>query len=68
MAAKYVFLTSTVPIRCNTTAAKIDGPISSVRTIKLWSCSLLTLEAPIPQNGQTHSNNSSAVILKLKPR
>ena len=26
---------------------------------------ILTLKAPIPQNGQTHSNNSSAVCFSV---
>ena len=30
-----------------------------------WNIYILTLQAPIPQNGQTHSNNSSAICRQI---
>ena len=42
-------------------------PTSISMILQIWNLvrEILTLRAPIPQNGRTHSNNSSAVADKL---
>ena len=63
--------TNCVHVKCKETALRVHEYLCTV-LIPLYKNNLnlsisyadqyaLTLEAPIPQNGQTHSNNSSAI-------
>ena len=53
------------PYVTNIPRIKFQTRTKYIRSISKNTWTILTLEAPIPQNGQTHSNNSSAIYGRI---